>query len=95
MHDDDRSPELSPPPATPAVVRRAAPLVVAAMLTTGCVIGEPGGPPVDGGPGVPDAGLTVFDAGLQDAGPQPSDDAGPVVYDSGITPPDDGGDSGE
>lgn len=104
MHDDDRSPELSPPPSTPALVRRAAPLVVAAMLSTGCVVGEEPGAPFDGGPGVPDAGITpAFDAGLEDAGlrdggppdagPQP-DDAGPV-YDSGITLPDDGGDSGE
>ncbi|MDQ3033026.1 MAG: hypothetical protein M3Y87_11450 [Myxococcota bacterium] len=61
MHDDDRGPELSPPPSTPALVRRAAPLVVAAMLTSGCYVGEDPRPDVDGGT---DAGPGVIDAGI-------------------------------
>ena len=89
MRDDDgHAPELSAPPTTPAIVRRAAPLVMAAMLA-GC--GDPGDPPAydagisapaDAGPGVPDAGVVAFDAGIQDAGPPPG-------------PPADAGSSGD
>lgn len=90
MHDDDRGPELSPPPATPAIVWRAAPIVVAVLIGAGC--GDPGDPiAYDGGPGVQDSGIEVHDAGVQDAGPLPSQDAGPVVHDAGITPPDGSG----
>lgn len=86
--DDDPTPELSPPPPTPPIAWRVAPIVVAAMIGAGC--GDPGEPP-----GVYDAGIhpgpVVYDAGIDDAGRIEGDDAGPVVHDAGITAPSDSG----
>lgn len=90
--DDDPTPELTPPPSTPPIAWRVAPIVVAAMMGAGC--GDPGEPPAvyDAGISVaPDAGPAIYDAGIQDASRIEGDDAGSVVYDAGITAPSDSG----
>lgn len=77
----------------PAIVRRAAPIVIAALIGAGC--GDPGDPlAFDAGISPPvDAGPMAYDAGIIDAGT--ADDAGPTVHDAGIAPPSDSGTSGD
>jgi len=70
-------------PRGPALVRRIAPIAVAATLVTGCE-GDPGNPP-DANVGAQDAGIVfvptdagpgIGDAGISQDAPFTTDDAG-------------------
>lgn len=80
-HDyDDGDLELTPVPSAPALVRRAAPIALAAMIGAAGYACDPGEPLYnDAGPGVHDAGISV------------PVDAGPGVADAGVAPPADAG----
>lgn len=68
---------LTPAPASPALVRRAVPVIAAATLITGCT-GDPGAPGIDAGAGLFDGGIVLLDSAV-DSSPSGSDDASTSV----------------